>query len=183
MTRKMPIRYDGKIETSGQCRGNLKTWGGIWRLGLSCQPQWEQDSEDDVSRVQNDELHPCYAVLTHRKNSKCPRETRFFGKASLTYLCGDATFLDVNWLFRKEDVPYYVDLGSTPDDLEADLWEYVSDINNPDFWNSSNELECTVANSTFLFRGTYLLMGNTGSHENDNCIRLSVVDGHAAISG
>ena len=196
MTSRMPIRYTADIRQPGQCRGNLKTWRGVWTLALSREPPDDEEGEDDNAGEDDDnttamtgdtESTPCYAVLSYRSGANEILETRYFGTATRIYLCGTADFLHVDWQWRKIGLHYEkVDLGERPEEMGGGL-AACEPLSSPDDGGggvgANGGISSDVLQHDFLIRSRYLMLGETGNAVDspDNCIRFDIVNGFQTI--
>ena len=182
---KMPVRYGATIDSPGQCRDNLKTFRGVWRIAFSKE---EIPYDEDEEEEEKDDEEPARVVLTHRLCEKNHRETWYFGQAKLSFLCGDTTHVDIQWTHKRESVPVEgTDLAEamTPDNMEAEVWNCHtggdSNTDDKDGKIEAENLDETLSKSVILLRQGYLMFGSPGCNESDDCFRLSVIDGYKYV--
>ena len=161
-----PIRYAADIQSPGQCRDNLKKWRGSWLLALESTPPQEDEDEDADIAAADSAVEQCRAVLTHRSKATDATETRWFGTAMQTYLCGDFAFVTVNWSQRAQGVSANEGLDASP---------AVEDI--------TAAQDHPAGGGAFLLRSGYLMWGDVGNAVDtpDDCIKLSVASGYKAV--
>jgi len=166
----LPVLYTATILTPGQCRGNLSTWRGVWTFALAGQPTDEPtDPEDGCEERDAAASAGCAVVLAHRTHATSSIEVRWFGMATREYYCGDIACICVSWRERYPKVPTATDMGVAPSAIGGAVTMVGSSLDDGHL----------ALQHGLLIRDGYLLLGESGTNEKDNCIKLQLAAGTA----